>query len=194
MVPFHFEREACPQSTNNGMTDVPVVIVPYDPDWPRQFERERTLLTTVFGSDAVIEHVGSTSVPGVGAKPIIDAMVGLRDLAEAESRIGQMEAAGFQYVPDYEADLPDRRYFVRPRQLPRTSHVHCVVRDGEFWHKHLKFRDHLRRNADVAAEYYQLKCRLAQLHGRKREAYTAAKSEFIQRALGADDIAPPHAP
>lgn len=166
------------------MTAESVVIVPYDRDWPHRFERERNVLRQVFrGTDAVIEHVGSTAVPGLGAKPIIDIMVGVPALQEVEVRIPGLESRGYEYVPKYEAQLPERRYFVKPRSRPRTHHLHCVVRGGEFWCRHLAFRDHLRSHPKSAAEYVELKQRLASRHRTDRVAYTEGKSAFVDSIL-----------
>ena len=156
----------------------PVIVVPYDPDWPRQFERERAALAAVFaGCDAAIEHIGSTAVPGLGAKPVIDVLVGLSRLAEAESRIAALEAAGYEYVRKYETQLPQRRYFRKPRLAPRTFHLHCVVKGSDDWVRHLAFRDYLRAHPESAAAYYELKRALAARLG--KDDYTEAKSPFI---------------
>jgi GrpB-like predicted nucleotidyltransferase (UPF0157 family) len=159
-----------------------VNIVPYDPDWPRRFHEERRILATAFaGSDAVIEHVGSTAVPGLGAKPVIDVLIGLPMLAEVERRIPVLEAAGYEYAQKYERQLPDRRYFRKPRLGPRAFHLHCVVTGGDFWIRHLAFRDYLRAHPESAAAYYHLKRDLA-LRVSKEE-YTEAKTPFIDGIL-----------
>jgi GrpB-like predicted nucleotidyltransferase (UPF0157 family) len=119
------------------MTDR-VTVVPYSPDWPRRFDEEHSILFAVFaGTEAVIEHVGSTAVPGLGAKPVIDVMVGLPALVDVEARIPGLEASGYEYVPEYEQQLPERRYFRKPRRGPRAFHVHCVVRGSNCWIRHL---------------------------------------------------------
>jgi GrpB-like predicted nucleotidyltransferase (UPF0157 family) len=159
-----------------------VIIVPYDPLWPSRFDRERAVLDEVFaGAGAAIEHVGSTAVPGLGAKPIIDIMVGVRRLRDAEDRLSRLEAAGYEYVREYEAELPERRYFRKPRLGPRAYHLHCVVPGSRFWVRHLAFRDCLRAHPDAAAAYDALKRELGARAG-KRE-YTEAKSPFIERIL-----------
>ena len=163
------------------MTDR-VTIMPYDPDWPRRFDEERRALTAVFaGTEAVIEHVGSTAVPGLGAKPVIDIIVGVPVLAEVERRIPALEATGYEYVPAYEQQLPDRRYFRKPRLGPRAFHVHCVVTGSDFWIRHLAFRDHLRTHPEAAAAYHDLKRELATRLS--KEAYTQAKGPFIEGVL-----------
>ena len=159
-----------------------VTIVAHDPDWPRRFEEERATLAVVFAqSDVTIEHMGSTAVPGLGAKPVIDIMVGVTRLTEAEGRIATLEAAGYEYVPKYETQLPERRYFRKPRLGPRAYHLHCVVKDGEFWIRHIVFRDYLRAHPEAAAAYYELKRKLA-VRGSKKH-YTDAKSTFVRKIL-----------
>ncbi len=159
-----------------------VIVVPYDADWPSQFERECAILSMVFsGTDAVIEHVGSTAVPGLGAKPVIDILVGLSRVADAESRSSQLGAQGYEYVRQYEAQLPDRRYYRKPRFGPRAYHLHCVVRGGDFWIRHIAFRDYLRAHPESAAAYFELKRELAARCG--KGAYTEAKSPFIEDVL-----------
>jgi GrpB-like predicted nucleotidyltransferase (UPF0157 family) len=161
-----------------------VILVPYDPDWPRRFEEERGVLANVFaGVEATIEHVGSTSVPGLGAKPVIDVMVGVRELADVEALIPALEAAGYEYVQEYEKYLPERRYFRKPRLGAREFHVHSVVKGSDFWIRHLAFRDYLRAHPEPASAYYNLKQDLA-MHLTKEE-YTDAKGPFIEGILAA---------
>lgn len=159
-----------------------VILVPYDPDWPHRFDHERAVLGGVFaGTEAVIEHVGSTAIPGLGAKPVIDMMVGLSQLTEVEGRIAALEAAGYEYVQKYEKELPERRYFRKPRVPPRAYHLHCVVKGSDFWVRHLAFRDYLRAYPESAAAYYELKRELA---GKcSKEGYTEAKGSFIEAIL-----------
>lgn len=117
-----------------------VTVVPYDPAWPGRFDEERRALAAVFaGTEAVIEHVGSTAVPGLGAKPVIDIMVGVPVLVAVEGRIPALEAAGYEYVQEYEKQLPDRRYFRKPHLGPRAVHVHCVVIGSDFWMRTSRF-------------------------------------------------------
>lgn len=161
-----------------------VVVIPYDPAWPDRFESERAWLAGVFrGTDAVIEHVGSTAVPGLGAKPIIDIMLGVTDLAEVAARLDRLEAHGYGYVPEYESQLPERRYFRKPESEPRTHHLHCVIRGSDFWVRHLLFRDYLRAHPDSAGVYFELKRELASLYRRDRAAYMEGKSDFIESVL-----------
>jgi GrpB-like predicted nucleotidyltransferase (UPF0157 family) len=162
----------------------PVRIVEYDPAWARKFADEYILLERIFrGSTAVVEHVGSTAVPGLGAKPIIDIMVGIAGLNEVESRISPLAAIGYEYVPEYEEQLPDRRYFRKPRDGKREYHLHCVVLGSEFWNHHLAFRNYLREHPHAAADYFALKKKLAARYRSNRTGYTEAKSPFIDAIL-----------
>ncbi len=171
-----------------------MTLAPYDAGWPGQFAAEAARLAVIFaGADAVIEHIGSTAVPGLLAKPVIDILVGVARLEEAERRVAAFEDAGYEYVPKYEVELPERRYFRKPRLAPRLYHVHCVVTHSPLWVRHLAFRDHLRAHPDCAAAYAALKQDLALQMG--KEQYTDAKGPFIARVLAAalDDTWRDHA-
>jgi len=158
-----------------------VEVVDYDPRWPAMFEEERARILEAIGEWLVdIQHVGSTSVPGLAAKPIIDIMPELRDLADAEHCIAPMEALAYEYVPQYNALLPERRYFQKGTTFPRTHHVHMVQRDTAFWRRHIAFRDYLRTHGEAADEYGALKRELAARYPTDRFAYTEAKTEFIR--------------
>jgi GrpB-like predicted nucleotidyltransferase (UPF0157 family) len=168
-----------------------VLLVPYDPDWPRRFQQERAVLAEVFaGTEAAIEHIGSTAVPGLGSKPIIDVMIGVPALAVAENQRPALEAAGYEYIREHERQLPERRYFRKPRLGPRMFHVHCVVTGSGLWLAYLAFRDYLRAHQDVAAAYFALKADLA---ARLTKAeYTDAKRPFIEQVLASARPNPDH--
>jgi GrpB-like predicted nucleotidyltransferase (UPF0157 family) len=162
----------------------PVVIVPWRAEWADRFAEMRARVLGLFEpGEAVVEHVGSTSVPGLAAKPIVDMMLGVSRLAEIEKRIPALEADGWEYVARHERVLPERRYFARPVPRPRTHHLHAVEIDSAFWRDHLAFRDHLRAHPGDAAAYAELKRALATRHGRDREAYTEAKTDFVRSVL-----------
>ncbi len=161
-----------------------ILIADYDPRWPSLFEEEKARILDAIGGWLVdIQHVGSTAVPGLFAKPIIDIMPGIRSLADAPNCIAPMAALGYQYIPEYESDLPERRYFRRPAgeafRGRGTHHIHMVETTSAFWRRHILFRDYLRAHPQAAAEYAALKRRLAAQFGADREAYTEAKTEFI---------------
>ncbi len=132
-----------------------------------------------------IEHIGSTAVPGLGAKPIIDIMVGLRQLSDAEDCIEPLRRIGYEYVPELEAEIPERRYFHKgPSNVPEKHyHLHMVEIRGEFWNVQILFRDYLRTHSDSAREYFKLKKELAAKYRLNREAYTEAKSSFIKSTI-----------
>jgi GrpB-like predicted nucleotidyltransferase (UPF0157 family) len=167
-----------------------VLVVPYDPRWPRLFARARSELQTALGDAVVaIEHIGSTAVPGLAAKPIIDIMVGVDSLDRGRSLVDPVETLGYEYVPEGEAEMPFRRYFRRrdPTLLPGFEragyHLHMVEAAHPFWTTHLAFRDHLRGSAEEARAYERLKLALAARHADDRQAYTDAKAPFVRAVL-----------
>ncbi len=130
-----------------------------------------------------VEHVGSTAVPNLAAKPIIDIMVGIRTLAEAPLVVEPLANIGYEYVPEYEVTMPERRYFHKGPEMARTHHLHMVEPTSEFWKRQLAFRDYLRAHPDAAEEYARLKRGLAVQYQWDRNAYTDAKTEFVQAVL-----------
>jgi GrpB-like predicted nucleotidyltransferase (UPF0157 family) len=112
-------------------------------------------------------------------------MPGITSLADAPRFVPAMEAIGYQYIPDYEDQLPERRYFVKPPgrgySIERLFHVHAVETTSGFWRRHTAFRDYLRAHHEACAEYAALKRRLAAQYGADRAGYTEAKTEFIRR-------------
>ena len=159
-----------------------VEIAEYDPAWPEAYERERAAIAeALVGHALAIEHVGSTSVPGLGAKPIVDIMIGLRALADHARCVAPLASLSYEHKGEY--GIPGRHYFRRPVRGPRTHQLHMVEHGRDFWVRHLLFRDYLRRNPDEAAAYQRLKLRLAARFGSDIEGYTEAKTEFIESAL-----------
>jgi GrpB-like predicted nucleotidyltransferase (UPF0157 family) len=165
------------------MPDAPVHVVAYDPAWPSMFESERDVLASVLRNWIVgsIEHVGSTAVPGLSAKPVIDIMVGVASLDASRPALPVLRELGYQYA-EYKSDV--MHWFCKPSFEVRTHHLHLVPQDGPLWRERLKFRDLLRSDVLVAAEYDALKRDLAMRHRFDREAYTDAKYPFIARCLG----------
>lgn len=158
-----------------------VSVAEYSPEWARMFEDERAAIeAALVGVAARIEHVGSTSVPGLAAKPVIDIMVGLEDFSRADGLVPKIEALGYEYVQKYEAAMPLRRFFLKDREGVRTHQIHMVGIGTEFWERHLLFRDYLRRNPGVAAEYAALKKELARREWADVNEYADAKTEFIR--------------
>ena len=167
-----------------------VEIVEHDPSWAARFEAERRKLAQIFDGRAIsIEHIGSTSVPGLCAKPIVDILVGLRELELSEAEVEAMEGLGYEYLGEF--GLPGRLYFRKGE--PRTHHVHVVAHGGDHWDRHLAFRDTLRSNPEERRRYDELKRQLAE-EGHSREAYSELKTPFIReveaRAVQARDVGP----
>lgn len=161
-----------------------VLVAPYSAEWPVLFEAAREALLSAFMPVAVaIEHIGSTAVPGLAAKPVIDVLLGAGTLAEIESKIGALRDIGYDYVSKYERELPLRRYFVKSSEDSLRIHLHAVERGSRFWREQLLFRDALRADADLSERYRALKLRLAETHAEDKSAYTAAKGPFIQATL-----------
>ena len=162
-----------------------VALVPYDPVWPKLFEQERDHLRSCLPDDLVgrIEHFGSTAVPGLAAKPIIDILVEVADLEETKQRIAPLlEAQGYDYFwrPTWgDSTPPFYAWFIKRDEAGnRTHHIHMVEAHFEHWNR-LLFRDYLLQHPDVARQYGELKERLAEDHDQDRVAYTLAKTEFI---------------
>lgn len=163
-----------------------VVIVPSSPDWPIHFAAIRIAVLYAFAPTPVeVEHIGSTSVPDLAAKPVIDVLLGAASLAAIEEKIPALVSLGFEYVPKYERELPERRYFVRPAGRTMRVHLHAVQRGSTLWRDHLAFRDALRADATLRDEYQALKVSLAAAHANDKAAYTEAKGPFIRAVLAA---------
>jgi len=170
-------------------------IAPYDPAWPAMFEAEAAKLRQLLGDRAIrVEHVGSTSVPGLAAKPVIDIQVSVATLEPRGLYVGPLASLGYRHLALGEFDLV-YPFFQKPTEWPCSHHVHLCVRGSRQERDHLAFRDYLRRHAAVAAEYLALKRDLALRHHgathESRERYSLAKSEFIasvlERALAEGD-------
>lgn len=163
-----------------------VHLLPWDPAWPGMFQAERQRLEAALpGAFLDLQHIGSTAVPGLVAKPIIDLLAGVRSMAEADALVAAICRAGYTTSHEFNATLADRRWFMRAAHGRRTHHLHVVVQGSAVWQARMAFRDALQRDAGLAARYAALKQRLAERHRQDREAYTHAKATFIQQALAA---------
>jgi GrpB-like predicted nucleotidyltransferase (UPF0157 family) len=160
-----------------------VEVVEYDPTWPERFRSEsqlleRSLRTWVAGP---IEHIGSTSVPGLCAKPVIDLMVPVRGLEQSRDAIDVLERAhAYHYWPYKSLEM---HWFCKPDEYTRTHHVHLVPIDSPQFRAKLGFRNLLRREPTLRAQYADLKRQLALTHPHDREAYTEGKVPFIRAAI-----------
>jgi GrpB-like predicted nucleotidyltransferase (UPF0157 family) len=152
-----------------------VELVDHDPSWAELYEREAAEIGAIFDGAAVgIEHIGSTSVPDLCAKPIVDILVGLRELELTEEQVAAMTELGYDYLGEY--GLRGRLFF---RKRPHTHNVHVVEHRGEHWERQLTFRDALRTDAEERRRYDEFKRRLA-AEGHPREVYTELKTPFIR--------------
>lgn len=164
-----------------------VAVVPYDPRWPEMFREEKAHLLSCLPDGIInrIEHFGSTAVPGVAAKPIVDMLVEVTSLEKTRETVPAiLEAQGYDYFwrPTWGDDTPPyHAWFIkRDAEGNRTHHVHMVEAHFEHWDR-LLFRDYLIEHPEVAQEYVALKMRVSETHGNDRVAYTEAKTEFVVR-------------
>lgn len=174
------------------MTDAPIEIVEYEPNWPAEFAREQQVISQVLAPWLVgsPQHIGSTAVPGLAAKPVIDIMAPVASLEESVACIKAASRCSYAYFP-YKAEL--MHWFCKPSPERRTHHLHLVPMNSRLWLERLAFRNALRASEALRTEYQELKYRLALQHRGDREAYTEGKSPFVQRvvhaALGARESA-----
>lgn len=165
-----------------GLDRTIVRVVPYQPAWAALFVAEAARLRAALGERVLaIEHVGSTSVPGLAAKPILDLAASVPSLAGAIDLVPDLQRLGYEHKADPE--LPERLYFVKGTPEHRTHHLSLAEPGSRFWRQHLLFRDVLRANPALAAEYARLKHDLAARHSTDRLAYGAGKKAFIDSVI-----------
>ncbi|MGH2974887.1 MAG: GrpB family protein, partial [Solirubrobacterales bacterium] len=157
------------------------------PEWRARFERERGALEDAIGRWIVggVHHVGSTAVPGLEAKPIVDILVGVRDLDESRQCFKPLAQLGYMHAPYLPTEM---HWFCKPHPSRRTHHLHLVPAGSQRYRDELAFRDRLREDPVLADEYATLKRSLAGRFADDREAYTDAKSDFVRRSLAGDRI------
>ncbi len=161
----------------------PVSLQAHDPAWSRAFELERDRLQRVLpGVFVAIEHIGSTAVAGLVAKPIIDLLAGVESLDDADCWIDRLCHNGYTTSREFNATLGDRKWLMRWRDGHRTHHLHIVIVGGAPWSERLAFRDALRSDPALVSRYAELKAKLAARHPDDREAYTDAKAAFVRVA------------
>jgi GrpB-like predicted nucleotidyltransferase (UPF0157 family) len=163
----------------------PIVVSDYDPAWAAMFEQERSRVQEALGPIVVtVEHVGSTAVPGLAAKPIIDLLVGVRSLPEARGRcVGPLQALHYRYMAEYEAWLPGEMLFRKGPPGPWTHHVHLMEPSCPRWEEFTLVRDYLRRHGEVAGAYADLKRALALVFEDDIAGYRNAKAPFIAAVM-----------
>ncbi|HEX3850577.1 MAG TPA: GrpB family protein [Polyangiaceae bacterium] len=161
------------------MSEMRVYVVPYDSNWVHRFEAEREHLGELLAPWRLgpIEHVGSTAVPDLCAKPVIDVMVGVASLAQSAPALDVLGRAGYQHAA-YKTDV--MHWFCKPSFELRTHHIHLIPFESELWRERLAFRDALRFEPALATEYAELKQTLARSLEFDREAYTEARLRSLR--------------
>lgn len=153
-----------------------IILEEYNPDWKTLFEAEKLKLEKALaGTKISVEHIGSTSVDGLGAKPIIDILLGIPEFSLADTLIEPIKSSGYNYIAEYNKIIPDRRFFKKEK-----IHLHLVEKNTTIWKRHIAFRDHLRENKNTKEEYYLLKKKLSEKDWKDGNEYAAAKTEFIR--------------
>jgi len=163
-----------------GLEKGVVRLAPYSSEWPKLFEEEEKLLRGLIGKCVIdIQHIGSTSIPGMTAKPILDIGIAIARFQEGKRCVKPIESLGYEYRG--ENGIPGRHYFAKGD--PRTHHLHMLELDSEEWRKHITFRNFLRENKEMAREYARLKRDLAEKFRNDRLSYTEGKSDFVAAIL-----------
>lgn len=171
-----------------GLKRGTVKLLPHNKKWAQLFEKEKKLLIKTFGNTIItIEHIGSTAISGIPAKPILDMDIGVRSLKIARQMKKKFEKLGYEYRPfkpgHTKKDLKEQELYVKGAEAKRTHHAHVAVYGSDYWNNDLIFRDYLRQNPKRAKQYANLKRRLAKLHANDRETYTKSKMIFIQKTI-----------
>lgn len=165
-----------------GLAQGTVRLAHYDRAWPRRFAAEKRRLARHLPARGTrIEHIGSTAVPGLDAKPIIDIAVRIPSLARLDRWREALERAGYVYKGEY--GLPGRHFFTHGNAAAVSRHLHVVERGSDHWRGWLLFRDYLRSHPETVADYNRFKRELARKYARNRDAYTRAKTPFVEAIL-----------
>jgi len=164
-----------------GLAVGEVKLLSYDQDWPKQFEIEKDNLRRIFGDSMSIEHVGSTSIEGISAKPIIDIAIGINKLEDFE-QYRQI----FEESPEYSIKEDSDKDEILIRKGPeenRTHFIHISEKSSPRFRNYIKFRDYMRNHPDARDEYENLKRALASKYADDRKSYTAAKADYINSII-----------
>ncbi|MFA5127220.1 MAG: GrpB family protein [Patescibacteria group bacterium] len=158
-----------------------VKLVPHQKEWANLFEQERKSLNKILGNDIKIEHVGSTAIPGIMAKPIIDIAVGYTDDSQKENIFDLIKSVGYEDMG--EKGKIEYRFFAKGPDHNRTHYIHAVKYNSEGWNEMVLFRDFLLKDKEAREDYNKLKKALAEKYSNVREKYTEGKAEFINNIL-----------
>ena len=157
-----------------------ITVVPYDGEWLESFRDEAQNIRAIFGEEILeIHHIGSTAIPGMSAKPIVDVMPVVKNINVIDDFNEKMRQKG--YLPRGEYGLPGRRYFIKGTERVRTHHIHIYQKGHPDINRHLAFRDYLYVFPDKAKEYQTLKLRLVEKNQGDKNAYINGKNEFIKK-------------
>lgn len=155
-----------------------VKLAPHSPEWRNLFDIEHQILQGLIGPYVIeIRHIGSTAIPSIYAKPILDIMAGLRKLADVEHCIAPLETAGYKYMG--EQAIPGWHFFIKGSGEVKTHHLHVVEWNSDYWITHLLFQEYLCRHPEAAYAYEQLKRDLEKKYPDDRDSYTRDKTDFI---------------
>jgi len=165
-----------------GLEKNVVHLKPFHKAWPDIFKKEQNHLAGIMTNYPLrIEHIGSTSVEGLMAKPIIDIMIGVTDFSSLSEIIKQLTI--YDYLYKGELGITDRHFFKKLKDGKTIFHLHLCLLHSSFWAEHLLFRDVLRNNEKIRNEYTELKISLAERYPEDREKYTESKGEFIMNVI-----------
>jgi GrpB-like predicted nucleotidyltransferase (UPF0157 family) len=157
-----------------------VEVVPHDPNWRNAFDLEAKFVTDALGTNAiVVHHIGSTAIPDIYAKPVLDLLVEVADIIAVDDRSSAMESIGYQVMGEF--GIPQRRYFRKDNQAGlRTHHIHAFPIGSPQIERHLAFRDYMRTHPEEAFQYSELKRELARKYPTDIESYMDGKDGFIK--------------
>ncbi len=159
----------------------PIIIEKYNPEWPEFFIKEKEKIEDLLGKLVVkIEHIGSTSIPGMGGIPIIDIMLGVLEQADAADCVLLLKKIGYSQDPKSDIDFPERKTLNKDIKGIKI-HLYIVDINSDYWVRHILFREFLRANPDAAREYNLLKLELIKKYRYDREAYSQGKAKFIKK-------------
>lgn len=178
------KTKQCAAGIPLGLKKGEVMLSDYKEEWPGIFRSERKLLKAELGRLAIaISHMGSTAVPGLCAKPILDILLAVLSVEEAEKNLARFERCGYQVKPREEDPVPGRLFFSKDIDGLRCFHLHVTEAGSDFCKEHLRFRNILRKDPKAALSYARLKLRLSKAFPDDRKAYIEGKARFIARIM-----------
>lgn len=166
-----------------GLKRGTVKLVDHNPKWLTAFKNEKKQLQNIFGADLLgIEHIGSTSIPGIKAKPIMDLMIAVSNIGDYENYVEGLSKLGYQFMRD-NRDTQEHILFVKGSEEKRTHYLKLCELNSDFWNEHLIFRNYLINHPDKAKEYERLKIDLNKKYSDDRDSYTKKKANYIKNIL-----------